>query len=475
MRFASMGSSRWLLLIILVNLGGLAALWTFRIWSGPATSGSQQSAALQRDTSRTAVDLVIPQRPVIGVEADAEHGQSNAQTLEVRRLQAYALDMAEELVRALPHNPLARCLLGKVHLRCGSPAGAQLLWEQALELDPQCAEALIDLGHYQTHLGHDLEAANYFRRALVIDAGALTVYLPLAEALQRSGDHAAASEVLESFLRRSPDSVAAWTLLGQAQSQQGKQPAAIHCYQQALQRDAQSREAMIGLMTAYRAHGDAGAADRIAQDLTELSSAQPRAAGDRAAVDLDDLRTHDWLSFICQSAADIWMAEKNDPAAVALLEASLETFPALYGVRRKTAYLLAAQGQAARGAQLLEQGSESAETDVSRLQELAEFCIKSRQLPAAAAALTRLLKLQPGNAAALSMFAQVEMSAGRDPRQAVEYARRAAASSPTAGHYYVLATALYHAGAPDEARKFLNKAIEMEPNNNEFRDALRRL
>lgn len=475
MRFASIGSSRWLLLIILVNLGGLAALWTFQFWSGSATSGSPQSALVQRDATATASDLTIPERPVITVEAGAEHVQSDAQSLEVRQLQAYALDMAEELVRALPHNPQARCLLGKVHLRCGNPAGAQRLWEQALQLDPQCAEALIDQGHYQTHLGRDLQAANHFRGALAIDADALAVYLPLAEALQRSGDHAAASEVLETLLRRDPDSVAAWTLLGQAESQQGKQQAAIHCYQQALQRDAQSREAMIGLLTAYRAHGDATAADRIARELTELSSAQPRAASDRAAIDLDDLRSHDWLSFISQTAADIWMAEKNDPAAVEVLESSLNTFPALHGVRRKAAYLLAAQGQSARGAQLLQQGCELAETDVSKLLELAEFCIKSRQLPAAAAALTRLLRLQPDNAHALSMFAQVEMSPGRDLRQSIEYARRAVASSPTAGHYYVLATALYHAGEPDEAKKFLNKAVEMEPTNNEFRDALRRL
>lgn len=473
-----MGSSRWLLLIILVNLGGLAALWTYQILSGPAASGSNGSASTRPDTARAAFDLPIPARPVVAVEADAAHAQANAQTAEVRRLQAYALDMAEEIVRALPHNPQARCLLGKVHLRCGNATGAQVLWGQALELDPQSAEALIDLGHYQAHLGHDLEAANYFRGALAIDAEALSVYLPLAEALQRSGDQAAASEVLESLLRRSPDSVPAWTLLGQAESQQGKQLAAIHCYQQALQRDAQSREAMIGLMTAYRAHGDtaaAAAAAEIAQNLADLSSAQPRVAGDRAAIDLDDLRIHDWMSFICQSAADIWMAQQNDPAAVALLEASLKAFPPLHGVRRKTAYLLAAQGQAARGAELLQQGCELAETDVSKWQELAEFCIKSRQLSAAAAALTRMLRLQPENAHALNMFAQVEMSAGRDPRRAVEYARRAVASSPTAGHYYVLATALYHAGETGEAKKFLNKAIEMEPNNNEFRDALRRL
>lgn len=473
-----MSSSRWLLLIILVNVGALALLLTWQIVSRSSSDDPVSTASALPEIAQAARELPIPSRS-LDVRADggspAEVEQADVQLVEVRHIQSYAFDMAEAIVRTFPRSPHARCLLGKVHLRCGSPAGAQILWEQALQIDPQCVEALVDLGHYEAHLGHNEEASRYFRKALDIDAATVSAYLPLAEVLQRRGDHADASAVLESLLRRSPDLVPAWTLLGQAESQQGKQLEAIHCYQQALQRDAHSREALVGLLAAQRANGDTVSAADTGQKLADLSAAQPRVASDRGLTNLDELKLHDWMSFICQSAADILAAEQNNAAAVELLESSLDELPTLFAVRRKAANLLAAQGQPAKAAHLLQQGCELAEKDASKWRELAVFCIKSRQMAIAAAALERLLSLQPDNAHALSLFAQVEMSADRDPRQAVVYAQRAVAIAPTAGHYYILATALYHAGEMSEARKFLSKAVELEPDNLEFRDALRRL
>ncbi|MEO8269241.1 MAG: tetratricopeptide repeat protein, partial [Aureliella sp.] len=233
--------------------------------------------------------------------------------------------------------------------------------------------------------------------------------------------------------------------------------------------------AMNGLITAYRQLDDTPNATQYATRLANHHAAQARVAVDRDEQDPDEVKLHSWLMFVCEATADRWRLAGRTAQAIATLEQGVECVPEQFEMRARMAELLAAEGSLQRGAEVLQQGCQLAPTKAEHWNTLALYCMKSRQLPLAATALEQLVSLQPDNATAYALFAQVQMAPQRNPQQGVEYAQRAVELSPTAGHHYILATALYHVGDLPGAREHLNAAIALEPDNREFREALAKL
>ena len=103
------------------------------------------------------------------------------------------------------------------------------------------------------------------------------------------------------------------------------------------------------------------------------------------------------------------------------------------------------------------------------------MCMNSRRLDTAETAIRRLIELVPDSAHAYALLAQTQMPADRNPQAAAEFAQRAVELSPNASNRYVLATAFYNAGDIEGTKTELRRAIELDPNNSEYRDALGRI
>lgn len=77
------------------------------------------------------------------------------------------------------------------------------------------------------------------------------------------------------------------------------------------------------------------------------------------------------------------------------------------------------------------------------------------------------LSAHPDNSAAKSLFAYTMLS--EDPRRAVTLAREAVNAQPEqASFQYVLGSALFAAGSPQDALQPLQRAAQLDPENVEF-------
>ena len=108
------------------------------------------------------------------------------------------------LERAVAANPLSRTAqheLARALLEAGRIEDAREHYRKFLALFPRDADALISFGLTAAQLGHAEEALDSWRRALEIDPAQAGAELYLAEALDRSGQRAAAIRHYETYVR----------------------------------------------------------------------------------------------------------------------------------------------------------------------------------------------------------------------------------------------------------------------------------
>ncbi len=416
-----MKTKQLLLGLIAVNLLGVGILVISRWWSKPVTALEEplvsQIAGSASGQPLAAAEFRIPPRPVFETPDDA------AVRPEIGQLRELAFDIAEHTVESTRQHPGALCLLGKLHLRNNDLQGARNLWEQALAIDPDFAEAYVDLGHLEEKQGNLERSAEYFAKALEVSPEMLDAYEPLAEALMQQGKFAEAEQQLKRLLLHNPASLAAWCSLGKAQQDLGEHQAAVDSFGQALALDQNSQEAVMGQMNAYRSLGDSASAAASAQSLAKIVAAQPRVAEQRDVVARDVEKMQSLLVFTTQTAAQLLFELGQVEEAVAQLQTGLDSVPEARQLRSQLSELYLSQADIDRAIQVLRVGAEANPDDPNGWMELGLMCIRCRRLDAAEGALRQVIELAPTSDRAYALLAQTQMPAGRDRQAAIENAQ----------------------------------------------------
>lgn len=461
-----MNRNRLFLVIILLNLSGAALIIFLRNNTPPPVDLVSEDLVTKPPIAK----LEIPARPTIEV-----FDKDSSKQVEIGNLRTLAFDLAENTVRFLPHNPEAICLLGKLHLRSGNANAARGLWDYALQLDPRSAEADVDYGHYELNLGNFDKAAEHFNKAIVKDSNRIDAYQPLAEAQSSQRNYDAATKNFETYLAKNPQAKDTWCKLGSAYQQLNKPNDAIASYAKALAIDAASSTAVQGLVTAYRTLGDLENAKKYADLAGQLAKAIPRVADDRNENDPDLNKARDVFVFACQSTTNLLVKANATSVAISQLEKAKGLLPNAITLRSILVDLYVAEKAVDSAIGLLTEQCEQTPRDPSAWLRLGVQCIKFRQLDAAESALYKVIELEPKNAEAYALLAQVQLPAGRNPQKAIESARTAVELSPTGSNHFILGTALYHTGDMAGSKREILKAVELEPRNAEFRAALEQL
>lgn len=467
--------------LIIVNLVGIVGLTAFRAWQSdaqptPLEPTPVESASTNELANRPAQVLSaasayeIPPRPALVTKLSSE-----GERAEIADLRSQAFDVAEQTVTRLRKNPEALCLLATLHLRAGNADGAQQMWEQALEWDPNCVEAYVDSGNLLVKTGEFEQAEKLYRRALTCDANDSNTLEALAKVLIEQRKFDDATQQLDKLVALRPDSVDTWRDLGKAHQALRQFDEAADAYERALQLSPQSREATSGLMSVYRASGEKEKLQAITQSFMALQAADPRSAQDRSSEDLDKLKMTELLTYAYQRSSELLARSGDFKTAVLQLEksrTSLRNSPAL--TAQLASFYVALQ-QHDRAIEVMQQLSSERPNDLDALMDLAVVCIQGRKLAAAEDALQRFLAINPKNAKAYGLLAQTQMPANRDPLAAVASARKAVELDSSAANHYILGTALYHTSQRGEALLEFRKAVELEPSSAEFRAALQQL
>jgi tetratricopeptide (TPR) repeat protein len=132
---------------------------------------------------------------------------------------------------------------GRMHYRQGRLEKAAGCFEQAIESDGRCAEALNELGLLETERGNTATAITHFRRALEVAPALEAAYLNLGYVFFLQESYIEAAAMFQEAADRAPDSSTAWTNLGDALEKLGRIGDARRAWQQAVRVDAEDQRA----------------------------------------------------------------------------------------------------------------------------------------------------------------------------------------------------------------------------------------
>ena len=82
----------------------------------------------------------------------------------------------QKVSELLPQNPLTPCIIGRLLIRLGNPAGAETNFLRALAIRKNYVQALNEMGVLRANQRKTAEAAKYFARALKMDSGSVEAY-----------------------------------------------------------------------------------------------------------------------------------------------------------------------------------------------------------------------------------------------------------------------------------------------------------
>ncbi len=132
------------------------------------------------------------------------------------------------------------------------------LYDEALELDPACTDALLQKGFSLDRMGKSEESLTCYNRALEIDPGNVGIWCLKGFAFNNLGKFEKAVECYDEVLKINHKNVFAWHQKGISFESMGKLKDAIECFDKALEidpTDAFIREKKMKLLGAIYSEG----------------------------------------------------------------------------------------------------------------------------------------------------------------------------------------------------------------------------
>jgi tetratricopeptide (TPR) repeat protein len=141
---------------------------------------------------------------------------------------------------------------------------------------PNDADIILALGEAAQVLGSPDVAERQFRKSIELAPKRFDGYLALAQLFFKKGDAGKASEILNEAASQVEESAEMRRMLGQSELARNRLDSAIHEFKRALELDPHDVDAMFGMATALRKHGDL---DQAQHELEEITKRDPGYAG----------------------------------------------------------------------------------------------------------------------------------------------------------------------------------------------------
>ncbi|MGA9527047.1 MAG: sulfatase-like hydrolase/transferase [Terriglobales bacterium] len=154
----------------------------------------------------------------------------------------------------------------------GRTTESRVYLERAVEIDPESAVALRQLGEMEFASQNYAKAATHLKRALQFRPDDSTAAFELGEALEKTGDHAGSRDALEASLKVLPSQINARLLLGRIYLQLKDAANAEDQFEAALLVESDNEQGRIGLAQAQIVKGEAAAALPDLEALTKSDS-----------------------------------------------------------------------------------------------------------------------------------------------------------------------------------------------------------
>jgi tetratricopeptide (TPR) repeat protein len=292
------------------------------------------------------------------------------------------------------------------------------LLDEGIDLFPGYGNFYESKGNIALYLGENEKAITCLEKALEISPQKMALNLKIAEAFISSGKYREAIGKLLGFVKISPRPVKAYYLLGQSYMQLKEYDKAREYYEKAIEIRPNYHEINYGLATIYMRLGQRDKAKQYMEVYRNWQANKARRRETRVNVNRTDVyndSSHqniavfsECLVKLCVQGINLYKAEQN-------IDSSEELF--------------------SKGKEILEQ----------------------------------VIRIAPNRPAVYRYFALMYLSTNRNLVQAKQFAEKAVALRGSEENYYTLGSACYKNSDRAGALSAIEKAIELDPDNMEYR------
>ena len=173
-------------------IGGLCVVLAALVWQVIP----RQPASLAAEEIPTSLEEASPADPVASAVEKVRGANPMAGILELKAL-----------AEAEPPNVDAVIELGRFSIQSGQLDKAKERFVQAIDLAPERAEPLVQLGMLELDGGNPAEALIHFERAVLVDSTAHNAWFFQAQCHERLGNPGLALAGYQRFLPLSPDTI----------------------------------------------------------------------------------------------------------------------------------------------------------------------------------------------------------------------------------------------------------------------------
>ncbi len=383
--------------------------------------------------------------------------------------------VARQLLKDLPNDADAIGLMGTVCSIYGDTAGAVTWWQKGLEIDPRRASAYHAMAIVARQKGDYPKATELWRRASEINPDLQAMYYPYAEALLEMGKPEEAIAVAGKGLSIRPDDRETHLLLGKAYLQLKEYGKAVDHYEKARGLRPDDSRSYYGLAAVCARQGQTDKARQYTEQFKKLRDEEDRARVDKRRSTDTQAQVVKNLSQVRAIAGRLYAAHGNLEKAEEHWRRAAALDPGDKACRQELVDLYMGTGRKRQALTFLEQLRAIDPKDAVYHLNTGVLLTRLERLDAAEEAVRKAIELAPDLAAAYRSLARILLLRNRGLPEAEALARKLVELEPAATNYGLLGEVCAQAGDLPGARAALERAMQLDPGNEEFRAAHKRL
>ncbi len=397
-----------------------------------------------------------------------------APNIEIDSVKAESVKVALRLTQDLP-GPKSIALLGDVHRNNGNSTEAVECWRKSLELDPNNAVAFNGMAWIAMKKAEYEKAVDLWERAIQIDPDLPYVHGTLAGALACLGRPEQAIESLKRDIQLSPKPAHSLVMMANQHMLLKEYEKAKAAFKAAINHQPGYLNAYYGLANAYARTGEMETSREYINTFRALKAKEMDALKKRDKA-FDDLRS------VCRKVSEthtaigrLYLMNKRPAKAEQLLLRAAQLDPENTVSRMVLASLYQQTG---RNDQALRLYDELIRIEPGRVNHYIGKGICAAmlgQLGKAEKTFQEIIRLYPSRAIGYRELAHFHLMTRTKPAEALLLIRKAVDINSSAKNLYLLSWACEINKDQQGAIEAIRRALELEPNNEDFKKILQRI
>ncbi len=386
----------------------------------------------------------------------------------VGALLSEALGIGQQLTERYPNVADAHEVYARIQYNVGCIGEAEASWRRALELAPNYAYAIHGLGLVAAKRCDFQAAADYQGQALALMPELDDAVRYGAKAHLRLGDAERAIEMLQDYLALQPEDTKTTVHLGQAQLAAGRYEQARQTFASALETHPDIPRAQYGLTLALarlkeddRAHDARETYRKIRKHKRQETYRERQREGDfnRHARQLSEHYV---------SASRLYLSRQQIEVGAALCRRAAKMAPSDVESRQLFISVAPRLEQFDEALEVCSELVELEPENTGHRLNLGALHEHAGEISEAQRIYEALIEREPEQARGHAALVRLHLQQ-QEHEKAISHAREATRKEPSPHHFVLLAQTLAESGKLDDAATAIERAIELDPNNPEWR------